>query len=213
MNARYPMDPPFRTSMVLPWRARRLRRRARRALLPSGKPGPLPQAALAGEDDRLRPGLHAELVEDVRDVVAHGLLREGELRGDLRVVQALRDALQDLAFPGREAGQVAPGRGEKGAQLLEKLGERGLVRKKDVVGRLERHETRARDAAREVPAFLERHAPVAAPVDHVRRALHARRRLRDIHGAKRADRAHGIPRPPRPALHLPEPIYLLSPRP
>src|SRR5258708_33936633 len=113
MNARYPMDPPFRTSMVLPWRARRLRRRARRALLPSGKPGPLPQAALAGEDDRLRPGLHAELVEDVRDVVAHGLLREGELRGDLRVVQALRDALQDLAFPGREAGQVAPGRGQK----------------------------------------------------------------------------------------------------
>src|SRR5260221_8241450 len=178
MNARYPMDPPFRTSMVLPWRARRMRRQSRRALLPSGKPGPLPQAALAGEDDRLRPGLHAELVEDVRDVVAHGLLRKGELGGDLRVVQALRDALQDLAFPRREAGQGAPGRGETGAQLLEKLDERGLVRKQDVVGRLQRHETRARDAAREGPASPEGPAPVAAPVDHARRAPHARRRLR-----------------------------------
>src|SRR5258706_6332009 len=181
MNARYPLAPPCRQSLVLAWRARRMRRQSRRALLPSGKPGPLPQAALAGEDDRLRPGLHAELVEDVRDVVAHGVLRKGELTGSLRVAQALPDALQALAFPRREAGQGAPGRGEKGAQLLEKLDERGLVRKQDVVGRLERHETRARDAAREVPAFLEGHAPVAAPVDHERRAPHTRRGFRAPH--------------------------------
>src|SRR5260221_14750205 len=99
MNARYPMDPPFRTSMVLPWRARRMRRQSRPALLPSGKTGPLPQAALAGEDDRPRPGLPARLVADVRDGVSHGLLRKGGLSGALRVVQAPREAPQEPPLP------------------------------------------------------------------------------------------------------------------
>src|SRR5437763_7103949 len=111
MKARYPMAL-LSTLMVRPCRRRSMRRRSRPRLITSGKPGPLPQAALAGEDDRLRPGLHAELVEDVGDVVAHRLLRKVELRGDLRVVQTLRDALQDLAFPSREARHLASGHGE-----------------------------------------------------------------------------------------------------
>src|SRR5438876_1078389 len=143
MKARYPMGALLSTLMVRPRHWRSMRRRSRPRLITSGKPGPLSQAALAGEDDRLRAGLHAELVEDMRDVVAHRLLRKLELRGDLRVVQALRDALQDLAFPGREARHVASCRGEEGTQLVEKLPERRLVREQDMVGGFERHETRA----------------------------------------------------------------------
>src|ERR1051325_11724380 len=65
------------------------------------------EPALAGEHDRLRAVLHADLVEDVRDVVAHRFLGELEPRRDLRVVQALRDQLEHLPLARRQAWKAA----------------------------------------------------------------------------------------------------------
>src|SRR5882672_3023603 len=56
------------------------------------------EAGFAGADYRLPPVLDLDLVEDVSDVVAHGLLGEIEARGDLGVVQPLRDELEDLGL-------------------------------------------------------------------------------------------------------------------
>jgi len=63
------------------------------------------QAPVSGEHDGLRAVLDADLVEDVGDVVAHGLLRQVEPRRDLRVVQALRDQVENLALARRERGK------------------------------------------------------------------------------------------------------------
>src|SRR5580765_5722496 len=85
------------------WRMRRRSRdtarlgRDRRDRSPAGPAGKYlgasrrAEPALAGTHDRLRAILHADLVEDVRDVVAHRLLGELEPRRDLRVIQALCD--------------------------------------------------------------------------------------------------------------------------
>src|SRR6187402_2547433 len=64
---------------------------------PAGASGPA-EAGVAGEHDRLRAVLDLELGEDVRDVVAHGLLGEAERRGDLGVVAALGDQLHQLVL-------------------------------------------------------------------------------------------------------------------
>src|SRR6185436_20469174 len=107
-----------------------------------GAVGPLSQPALARHHDRLGAALDPDLVEDAGDVVAYRLLGELEARRDLRVVQALRDLLQDLRLArgeSAEAGRAA----EKPAQLLEQAGKRRLVLDQDVVVGVERHEARA----------------------------------------------------------------------
>src|SRR5215472_12212838 len=71
------------------------------------------ETGVAGAHDRLRAILDLDLVEDVGDVVAHGLHGKIEARGDLRVVQSLRDELEDLRLPRGQAGESAgrrPGR-------------------------------------------------------------------------------------------------------
>src|SRR5262245_40661015 len=60
------------------------------------------ETRVAGSNDRLSPVLDLDLVEDMGDVVAHGLLRQIEPRGDLGVVEALRDEIEDLALARRE---------------------------------------------------------------------------------------------------------------
>ena len=56
--------------------------------------GPLSQTSLPRHDDRRSAALDAQLIEDAGDVVAHGFLGQFEPRGDLRVVEALRDQLE-----------------------------------------------------------------------------------------------------------------------
>src|SRR6185436_17031145 len=103
--------------------------------------GPLSQPPLARLDDGLRAALDADLVEDAGDVVAHGLLGEAETGGYLRVVEPLRDVLQDLRLARREPAEALRA-AEKALQLLEQPAERGLLLAQDVVVRLERHEAR-----------------------------------------------------------------------
>src|SRR5262245_28753949 len=55
-----------------------------------------PETPVSREDDRLRPAPHAELVEEIRDVVADGLLADREALADVRIGEALRD--QDENF-------------------------------------------------------------------------------------------------------------------
>ena len=59
--------------------------------------------------DRLRAVLYLDLVEDVRDVVAHRLLRQRKARRDLGVVQSLRNELEDFALARGELGEGARG--------------------------------------------------------------------------------------------------------
>src|SRR5688572_16894036 len=73
----------------------------------------LAQPRLPRLDDALRAGGDAELGEDVGDVVAHGLLAEGQAAGDGVVVEAAGDEVEDLALAigqlGERAGPAAPG--------------------------------------------------------------------------------------------------------
>ncbi len=54
------------------------------------------QTRLPRPDNRLRPIGHLQLAEDIRDVIAHRLQAQPQLRGDLRIVQALRDQAYTL---------------------------------------------------------------------------------------------------------------------
>ena len=70
------------------------------------RPGaPAPQAGLARPHDRLGPVADLELREDVRDVVADGLGRQAEGRGDVGVGPPLGDQLEDLALALGELGK------------------------------------------------------------------------------------------------------------
>ena len=123
------------------------------------KPGPVSRASaarLVGEaglarlHDGLRAVLDADLGEDGRDVVAHGLLGEVEVRGDLRVVEPARDVLEDLRARGA-SGRGTPrrdrprGAADERLDLLDDAIERRLARHRHVAARLERHQARARD--------------------------------------------------------------------
>ena len=55
-------------------------------------------------DDRLRAAVHAELVEDHRQLVAHRLLALAETLGDRAVVEPLGDEVQNRRLGGRQAG-------------------------------------------------------------------------------------------------------------
>src|SRR4051812_16412223 len=102
-----------------------------------GGPGSAPaQAAVPGEDDGLGASLHAKLVEDVRDVIAESLFRKAQAGGDLRVVDAPCDMVQDLRFPPRklaEAPRRSRSRRNKGPQLLEEAPECRLRREEHMV--------------------------------------------------------------------------------
>src|SRR5690606_5275726 len=63
------------------------------------------EAGLPGQDDGLGAVGDVELEEDVRDVVADGLLAEEEGGGDLGVAAALGDEFEDLAFAFGELGK------------------------------------------------------------------------------------------------------------
>jgi hypothetical protein len=53
-----------------------------------------------------RPGWEIPLGQDVRRMAVHGVFAQDQPVGDLLVAQALRDQMQNLHFPLREAGQV-----------------------------------------------------------------------------------------------------------
>jgi hypothetical protein len=73
---------------------------------------PVPPARLELDRPRLVGSVgHLEPGEDGRDVVGDGLAAEGELLGDLVVVVAGGQQVQDLAFPG---GQLREGVGVAG---------------------------------------------------------------------------------------------------
>ena len=64
----------------------------------------IPQAEIAGEDNRLRSVFDTQFVENPRDVIAHGFLGKRQMRGDLRVVQTTREILQHITFARRKLG-------------------------------------------------------------------------------------------------------------
>src|SRR5438874_11529562 len=84
------------------------------------------EPAVAGEDDGLGPRPHADLVEHLRDVIAHGLAADGEPIADLRVAETVRDRGQDVALARRQrregpvlAGGAVFEPGEREHDLLE----------------------------------------------------------------------------------------------
>ena len=56
-------------------------------------------AVVAGENDRLGAGPDAELVEDIRRVIADRLFADRQLASDLRIPQTFGDQREYLAFP------------------------------------------------------------------------------------------------------------------
>ena len=67
--------------------------------------------------NRLEPGFHSQLVEDVANVVAHSVFRDIELLGNLPRSLALPDQCQDLQLPTGQFGTA--GRGD--AVMTEKI--------------------------------------------------------------------------------------------
>jgi len=72
------------------------------------------------------------------------------------------------------------------------------------------HEARTGDQRGELPARIERHAPVVARVEGERRAAHALRRLADVYGEERADEAHRVLGGRRLSLQLGKRVQLLE---
>src|SRR5262245_5103746 len=66
------------------------------------------------EHDRLCARLDAELLEDPRHVIAHGLLADEELAADVDVREAGRDAHEDLALARRQAAKHFAAIGHRG---------------------------------------------------------------------------------------------------
>src|SRR5215203_2881964 len=63
-------------------------------------------AALACPDDRRRSALDADLAVQGGNVVAHGVLRQAECARHLRIVLALADQAEDLAFPRAQIAEL-----------------------------------------------------------------------------------------------------------
>src|SRR4051812_34581406 len=68
----------------------------------------LDEPVAQAEDDGLEPGMHAELGEDARHVVALGAHADVEPAGDLAAAEALGEQLQALALPRGEAVDGPP---------------------------------------------------------------------------------------------------------
>src|SRR3954469_21711942 len=87
--------------------------------------GDLEQLLSYGVDDGFHPRVQLELLQDVADVVLHGVLADEQLLGDVAVVEVLRDELEDLHLAIRESWRryllavIGPldHRGELGEQL------------------------------------------------------------------------------------------------
>src|SRR5919108_3185510 len=82
-------------------------RRSRWGTAARGPPLPRPlldlqDVLLHRVDHGLHPGVELELLQDVADVVLHGVLGDVELLGDVAVVQPPGHELQDLQLPLRE---------------------------------------------------------------------------------------------------------------
>ena len=80
----------------------RMQRRARRARVTALRETVDAHAGVTRFHDRLRAVDDAELCEHVGDVIAHGLLADGELAGDRGVALTARDELEDLALAFRQ---------------------------------------------------------------------------------------------------------------
>ena len=144
-------------------------------------------------DDRLRAVLDADLVEDRRDVIAHGLLGELEVRGDLQVVVPARDVLEDLPLAAREVGERG---GAPVRRRRTKASISSITRSNDGspgIGtwlRVSSGTSRAPgiDEAMKQP-LVERRAHVAARVQHQRRTRHLRQVRRGVDVAEARDDA------------------------
>src|SRR5204862_7202989 len=102
---------------------RRIRRRGRPkpgTAVPSAR-GVDSEARLARAHDGLAAVLDRDLVEDVREVIAHGLLGEGQMRRDLGVVATTSEELEDLELAPGQAGEgtAAAGPWNEDVDLLE----------------------------------------------------------------------------------------------
>src|SRR5262249_47244143 len=110
-----------------------------------------PKTAVAGENDGLGARPNAELVEKVRDVVADGLLAQGEALGDGGVAQAFGHQSEDPALADGQPGEsrILAVEARRGAREFENHAAEalpgGLVLEQDVILRLELHELGARD--------------------------------------------------------------------
>src|SRR3954464_10796162 len=165
-----------------------------------------------GAHDELRPCLDFQLGEDAGDVVAHRLLAQGEPRGDLCVVEALGDEIDDfLLASGKTAERLARWRtAQEGTHLLEPAAVARLGLEQDVVAALERHEACAGNEAREKAALLERHACIVARVQHERRTRDPGRELRYVDAGEHGEETGGDRRLRGNALELVEPRMLLG---
>ena len=108
--------------------------------------------------------LDAELVEHVRDVVAHRLLREREVSGDLRVVAAAREELGGSRARGGSASGTRPRRASSGRTRRSlRSRDRTQVRRGAGCGcSFRAHQARARiDDARRLVANGARRSPRA----------------------------------------------------
>src|SRR6185503_5425875 len=92
---------------------------------------------VARGDDGLRPGFRPELSENGRNVVAHRLLAEAEVRGDLVVVEATRQVFEELALARGELRKSGmPARGQEFVHLREEPLPGGFAFEQDVVAAL-----------------------------------------------------------------------------
>src|SRR5438067_1770902 len=85
---------------------------------PHGRASP-PKAMIAREHDGLSPIPHSQFVVDVRDVIAHRLLADGETLADLCVGEAFADQREHLAFARGERGERVARDGGSGAGEVE----------------------------------------------------------------------------------------------
>jgi hypothetical protein len=60
------------------------------------------QACFPRLDDGLGAVSHLQLIEDVRDMIAHGFRRDFQARTDVLVIQPLRNEMQDFTFAFRQ---------------------------------------------------------------------------------------------------------------
>src|SRR6266700_96424 len=82
----------------------------------------LAEARIASKHDRPRAVVHFELGEDTGDMVTHRLHAQVKLRGDLCIVTALRDQLDQLELARRERCKRRIGdrmRGQEAAQFVD----------------------------------------------------------------------------------------------
>jgi uncharacterized protein YcaQ len=131
--------------------------------------GELDQLLANSDHDGFHPGVDLELLQDVPDVVLHGILRDEQLLGDVAVVHPARDQLEHLHLALGELGRgdvlgllllgVALGqRGELGEQLARHRGvdqRLAAVHRADRLGHLVQRDVLQQVAAGPGPDRLE----------------------------------------------------------